>query len=327
MIPPHFWEQNRPTLPARLLSPVAAIVTVATARRVARPGWHAPVPVVCCGNVTVGGAGKTTVALDLGRRLLARGVGVAFLTRGYGGSSRGVRRVQPGDPPRLAGDEPLLLAEVAPTWTGADRAASARAAIAGGAEILVMDDELQNRTLAKDLSLLVVDGAAGFGNGFVLPAGPLREPVAAGAVRCVAAILIGPDQAGVRTALAQILPALSATLCPHPPISGLAGKPFLAVAGIGRPEKFFSMLETAELIVAERAAFPDHHIFTRRELCRLKDRAARSGLTLVTTPKDAVRLPPEDRAAFQVIGVSLAWEDDTSIDRLVDRLVDLARRS
>ena len=192
-MPPGFWGRDG-VLP-RLLSPLAAVTAAVTAWRVARPGWRAPVPVICCGNVTVGGAGKTTVALDLGARLAARGRAVHFLLRGYGGSVRGPHRVAAGDTAARVGDEALLLAEVAPTWIGADRAASARAAVAAGAQVLVMDDGLQNPGLHKDLSLLVVDGASGFGNGRVLPAGPLREPVAAGAARCQAAVLIGPDLA------------------------------------------------------------------------------------------------------------------------------------
>ncbi len=166
---PAFWQSDG-VLP-RLLSPLAALVAGATARRVAQPGWRAPVPVVCCGNAGVGGAGKTTLALDLGARLQRRGAAVAFLTRGYGGRVRGTARVGDGDDAAEMGDEALLLAAVAPTFVGPDRAAGARAAVADGATVLVMDDGLQNPGLVKDLAFLVIDGAAGFGNGRVLPAG------------------------------------------------------------------------------------------------------------------------------------------------------------
>ena len=165
----------------RLLSPFAAVTAAVTARRVARPGWRAPVPVICCGNVTVGGAGKTTLALDLGARLIARGHGVHFLLRGYGGRRAG-RIASPlaTRPPRSATRRCCWPRSRRP-GSARDRAASARAAVAAGAQVLVLDDGLQNPTLRKDLSLLVIDGATGFGNGRVLPAGPLREPVAAGA--------------------------------------------------------------------------------------------------------------------------------------------------
>ncbi|MDE2581170.1 MAG: tetraacyldisaccharide 4'-kinase, partial [Rhodospirillales bacterium] len=208
---PRFWdaEVGGGALPA-LLAPLAALVAAATARRVARPGWRAPVPVLCVGNATVGGAGKTTVALDLAARLARAGRTPHVLLRGYRGTMRGVRRVAPGDSAALVGDEALLLAEVAPTWVGADRAASARAAVAAGAGALVMDDGLQNPGLVKDVALLVIDGGFGFGNGRVLPAGPLREPVAAAAARCAAAVLIGEDRHGARAALQPALPVLRA---------------------------------------------------------------------------------------------------------------------
>jgi tetraacyldisaccharide 4'-kinase len=311
--PPGFWRHDG-VLP-RLLSPLAAVSSAITARRVARPGWGAPVPVICCGNVTVGGAGKTTLALDLGQRLSACGRTVHFLLRGYGGKKRGPRRVSESDTAADVGDEALLLAAVAPTWIGADRAASARAAVAGGAQVLVLDDGLQNPTLRKDLSLLVVDGATGFGNGRVLPAGPLREPIAAGAARCQAAVLIGDDTA--RAADALSLPVLRARLVPGPEISVLAGRRVLAFTGIAIPDKFFTMLAAAGVILAGTRPFPDHHPFTEAELRGLIQEAANLDAVPVTTPKDAVRLPTESRASVQVVGVTLAWDDPATLDALL----------
>jgi tetraacyldisaccharide 4'-kinase len=315
--PPGFWRRDGAL--ARLLSPLSAVTAAVTARRVARPGWQAPVPVICCGNVTVGGAGKTTVALDLGARLTAHGRTVHFLLRGYGGSIRGPYRVTAGDTADRVGDEALLLAAVAPTWIGADRAAGARAAVAAGARLLVLDDGLQNPDLSKDLSLLVVDGASGFGNGRVLPAGPLREPVAAGAARCQAAVLIGPDHAGVATTVA--LPVLRAVLRPGPEITALIGRRVLAFAGIARPEKFFAMLADAGVVVAATESFPDHHSFAPADLRRVLDAAARLGAVPVTTPKDAVRLPDAFRDRIGAVGVSLAWEDAAALDALLARVL------
>ena len=312
--PPGFWRRDG-VLP-RLLSPLAAVTAAVTAWRVARPGWHAPVPVICCGNVTVGGAGKTTVALDVGARLVARGKAVHFILRGYGGSVRGPHRVVAGDTAAGVGDEALLLAEVAPTWIGADRAASARAAVAAGAQVLVMDDGLQNPGLHKDLSLLVVDGASGFGNGRVLPAGPLREPVRAGAARCQAAVLIGPDSVGPLP-----LPVLRASLRAGPEIAGWVGRRVLAFAGIARPEKFFTMLADAGVILAATLPFPDHHPFADADLRRVLDEAERTGAAPVTTPKDAVRLPAGYRDRIGVVGVSLAWDDPGAVDELLARYV------
>ncbi|WP_237217772.1 tetraacyldisaccharide 4'-kinase, partial [Falsiroseomonas oryziterrae] len=194
---PGFWTGGSGGIAPLLLSPFSAIYAGATARRMSRTGWKAPVPVICCGNATAGGAGKTTVARDLGRRLADRGVAAHFLLRGYGGTLKGPARVDPeAHDSTQVGDEALLLAEVRPTWVSADRGAGGRAAVEAGAQAIVMDDGLQNPTLEKDLSLLVIDGSFGFGNGRVIPAGPLREPVARAASRCRAAVLIGGDECG-----------------------------------------------------------------------------------------------------------------------------------
>jgi tetraacyldisaccharide 4'-kinase len=309
---PAFWARDG--VVPRLLSPLSPLVAAATARRVARPGWRAPVPVLCCGNIGVGGAGKTTLALDLGQRLLRRGVPVAFITRGYGGRRLTAVQVAPQHDAATVGDEALLLARLAPTWVGADRAASARAAVAAGAGALIMDDGLQNPGLVQDLPLLVIDGAAGFGNGRVLPAGPLREPVAAGAARCRAAVLIGPDATGAAAALP--IPILRADLVPQ--AASLAGRRVLAFAGIGRPAKFFATLAQAGATLVATASFPDHHRYRPAELRRLLQRAAALDALPVTTPKDAVRLPPGMASAIHTAGVSLRWADPAAIETLLE---------
>ena len=316
MMPPAFWQTDG-VLP-RLLAPAAAVFAAATARRVARPGWTAPVPVLCCGNAGVGGAGKTTLVLDLVARLQARGVVVHCLTRGYGGQMRGVVRVDPArHGAALVGDEPLLLAAVAPTWAGADRAASARAAVAAGARALLMDDGLQNPGL-RHQGLLVIDGAVGFGNGRVLPAGPLREPAAVAAARCRAAVLIGVDAAQARAALPPGLPVLAARLAPDAVLPGMR---VLALSGIARPSKFHETLEMAGADVVATADFPDHHAYTDAEIAAVLDRAAGLGAVPVTTPKDAVRLPRAQRDRVRVLGVRLAWDDPAAIEALLAEAV------
>ncbi|HST76562.1 MAG TPA: tetraacyldisaccharide 4'-kinase [Acetobacteraceae bacterium] len=320
---PEFW--GRDGLLPRLLQPVASATAAVTARRVARPGWRASVPVICCGNVSVGGAGKTILALDLARRIAARGVRVHCLLRGYGGRARGVHRARPGDAAAEVGDEALLLAEVAPTWIGADRAASARAAVAAGAEALVMDDGLQNSTLHKDFSFLVVDGGYGFGNGRVLPAGPLREPIAAGAARCRAAVLIGADEAGAARALPPSLPVLRARLVPVADAVDLAGRRVLAFAGIGRPEKFFATVEAVGGVVVGRRPFPDHHPYGEAELAGMIAEAAYLDALPVTTAKDAVRIPAAIREDVAVLGVTLGWEQPDQIEALLAELLSAPR--
>lgn len=285
------------------------------------PGWHAPVPVICVGNAIAGGAGKTTVALDLLARLRAHGIAAHGLTRGYGGSEKGPLQVDPlrHDSGRV-GDEALLLATVAPTWVSADRAAGAREAVAAGAGAIVMDDGLQNPTLHKDLSLLVVDGGYGFGNGRVIPAGPLREPIEAAVARCRAVVLIGEDEAGVRRALPPGVPVLRARPVPSAEIAELAGKPVLAFAGIANPDKFFNALMAAGAVLVAREAFADHYPYDPSDMQALVREAARLKAVLVTTPKDAVRVPAPFREQLAVVGVSLAWESEAVLNALLDPL-------
>jgi tetraacyldisaccharide 4'-kinase len=225
----------------------------------------------------------------------------------------------PEDQATTTGDEALLLAAVAPTWTGADRAVSARAAIADGAEVLLMDDGLQNPSLEKTMSLLVVDGAAGHGNGRVLPAGPLREPVASAASRCRAAVLIGRDTSGALAKLPSSLPVLWADLEQGDEVASLVGHRVLAFAGIAIPDKFFAALRLAGVTIVGCEAFADHHAFTKAELARLGARARALGAILVTTPKDAVRLPVGMKV--RVVSVRLVWETEAAIEALLDELV------
>jgi 3-deoxy-D-manno-octulosonic-acid transferase len=317
---PAFWGHGSRSVLPLVLSPASPVVAAATARRVARRGWRAPVPVICCGNAVVGGAGKTTLALDLAHRFLARGLAVHMLTRGYGGSGGDVVLVDArAHDAATVGDEALLLAAVAPTWRGADRAAAAARAVAGGAQVLVMDDGLQNPTLAKTISLLVIDGGFGFGNGRVLPAGPLREPVRAAVARSDAAVLIGPDRAHALDQVPASLKLFLAELVPGREAAALAGQRVVAFAGIGRPEKFFAMLEGAGVEVVERLPFRDHHVFAEEELAGILDLARSLRAVPVTTPKDHVRIGAALKPQFLPVGVSLGWEDERGLEAFLDR--------
>ncbi len=287
---PDFWSGEGRGIAPLLLSPIAAAYAAVTARRVARHGWRAPVPVICCGNATAGGAGKTTVALDLGRRLANRGVAVHFLLRGYGGTLKGPVRVDPArHDSRAVGDEALLLAAERPTWVAADRGVGAQAAVAAGAQAIVMDDGLQNPSLEKDLSLLVIDGSYGFGNGRIIPSGPLREPVAAAAARSQAAILVGEDECGALAQLPPGLPVLRARLRPGPEAEMLAGQAVFAFCGIANPRKFFATIQEAGAVLAGRLAFADHYPYDAGDLRDLLAEADQLRAVPVTTRKDFVR--------------------------------------
>jgi tetraacyldisaccharide 4'-kinase len=319
---PGFWYAARPTTLARLLQPLSAPYAAAVAHRLRRPpAWRPPVPVVCVGNIVAGGAGKTPVAIDLLARLRTAGIDAHALSRGHGGRERGPLRV---DRARHGasdvGDEPLLLAAAAPTWIARDRAAGARAAVAAGAGMLVLDDGHQNPSLAKTLSIVVADGHDGFGNGLVLPAGPLREPVAAGLSRADALVVMGEDRRGLRRlAESRDLPCLGARLVPDGDSGWLRDQPVLAFAGIGRPDKFFATLVTLGARLAGTMSFPDHHRYTADTVMRLVERAAAQGAIPITTAKDHVRLPAEARAMVRQLPVRVAWDEPAALEALLGR--------
>jgi tetraacyldisaccharide 4'-kinase len=314
---PEFWTQGG--LAPALLAPCALLYRAGGAlREKMTTPWHAPVPVICIGNLTVGGAGKTPTAIAVGRVLQEFGMSVAFLSRGYGGSEKGPVLVDLAvHNARKVGDEPLLLARCAPTWVARDRKDGARLAIADGADVLVMDDGLQNPSLRKDLRIVVVDGSYGFGNERVLPAGPLREPLARGLARADAFVVIGPDRRGLARRLGAQAPVLAAALVPDDAARGLSGRKLHAFAGIGRPEKFFATLDAIGAVRAAAHAFADHHPYSAIEIERLLADAERAGAVLVTTTKDHVRLPPALRARVTAVAVDLAFEDRAALERLL----------
>jgi tetraacyldisaccharide 4'-kinase len=312
---PAFWARRR--LPAQLLRPFGLITRLLTARRVARPGLRLTIPTLCVGNAGVGGAGKTIVALDLLSRLPNRPFA---LTRGYGGTLTGPVLVDPArHQAREVGDEALLLAARAPTIVARDRAAGARLALAEGASAIVMDDGLQNPGVEKTLSFLVIDGGFGFGNGYLLPAGPLREPVAAACARVRAAVLIGEDETNALAALPRHLPVLRARLVPSC-AEDLRGQPVLAFAGIGRPEKFFASVRALGADLRAAKPFPDHHVYAPSELTALLHESDRLGARLVTTTKDQVKLPASLRAATLVVRAGLVWEDPAALEYFLHEL-------
>lgn len=333
---PAFWQAPRPTLAARLLQPIGWLVGTIAARRMARTGERARLPVICVGNPVAGGAGKTPTALALARILREAGHRPIFLTRGHGGTLSGPTRVDPAlHSARDVGDEPRLLAAAAPTILAVDRPAGAALAAAGDADVIVMDDGLQNPSLLKDLALAVVDAGVGFGNKLCLPAGPLRAPMAAQWPRIDALVLVGdgaPGEAVAHEARARGVPVLRARLVPDPDVAAtLAGAPVLAFAGIGRPEKFAATLREAGAGRVDLRAFADHHPYTRRELAELLRAAQRHEARLVTTAKDAARLPatlPDGfRERLTVLPVTLVFDDPEGVATLLTARLSANRPS
>ncbi len=296
---PSFWWRP-PGLISGLLSPLAAVYGAVAASRMARPGRAAGIPIVCIGNLTLGGAGKTPAAMAVARILDAAGRRPVMLSRGYGGALKGPVGVDPARHGAAdVGDEPLLLARCAPTIVARDRAAGADAARAAGAGAIVMDDGFQSSALHKDRSILVVDGRRGIGNGRVFPAGPLRGPLQDQLGRANALMVIGVGAGGEAVAaLARDIPVFHGRLEPNAEaLALLKGRPVLAFAGIGDPEKFFATLRDAGIEIGATVPFPDHHRYRRFEARELIERAGRGGLVLVTTEKDQARLAGQDDLA------------------------------
>lgn len=323
---PGFWHEPAGFL-STLLSPLGAIYAAGTARRL-RGGARnrVGVPVICIGNINAGGTGKTPTAIAVAQHLTAKGVKVHAVTRGYGGEAEGPLLVnERTHTAPETGDEALLLAAFLPTWVSKDRLAGARAAVEAGAECLILDDGFQNPALAYDLSVVVVDAWRGFGNGRVIPAGPLREPVNVGLARADMVLSIGPETAQNRFArtwgkMVQV-PHLTGVLEPLPTGLPLDGLPVLAFAGIGHPEKFFQTLRTLGADLHATHALADHQPLNDTLMTRLLRDAAMRGAQVVTTEKDAVRLSPEFRTQVMTVPVRLEIQDWTPLDQAFHRLL------
>jgi tetraacyldisaccharide 4'-kinase len=325
---PGFWWRPVPGWPAWLLSPLGWIYGTLTLRRMRRPGISVGIPVVCVGNFVAGGAGKTPTAIALARMLAARGEKPFVLMRGYGGRLAGPVAVDPAiHAASDVGDEALLMAGHAPTVVARDRPAGAALAKALGASLVVMDDGLQNPSLAKTLRLAVVDGASGVGNGLCLPAGPLRAPLAGQFEATDAVIVIGEGEAGAAVAAdasASGLPVLIARLTPDPIVAAaLSGQAVIAVSGIGRPEKFAATLRQAGATILAERPFGDHHAYTPGDVAALIAQAGRLGGRIATTEKDMTKLgplwPADARDRLIVVPVTLVFDAPAGVDAVLGR--------
>jgi tetraacyldisaccharide 4'-kinase len=301
-----------------------------------RAGERAAVPVICVGNPTLGGAGKTPTALALADLLAAAGERPVFITRGYGGSEPGPLRVdRQRHDARAVGDEALLLARAFTTVVARDRVAGAKLAVREGASIVVLDDGFQNPALAKDLALLVVEGSSGIGNHRIFPAGPLRAPLMAQLMRAHGLVRIGAGAAGeavAQTAAAMGIAVIAARLVPDPAVAqSLARRRVLAFAGIGHPEKFFATLAETGAELIERRAFADHHPYSAADAQALLATARAGSLLPVTTEKDQARMAgvpalAELVAAARALPVRLQFEDEAAVRALIGRALARVRR-
>ena len=326
---PKFWYRSR-SWQAVLLSPFGALYAWATARRQKNARLtRVDIPVICIGNLNVGGTGKTPTTIALAQLLWARGIAVHIVSRGYGGSLLAVTQVDP----RIhtadeTGDEPLLMAAFAPTWVANERVAGARAAQNAGADVILLDDGFQDPSLTKDLTIIVVDAARGFGNGYCLPAGPLREPVHVGLKRANAVISIGEPEVQSRfreRSAEQVgrIEHLTASLKPIEMGMPWAEGRYLAFAGIGDPEKFFATLRGLGAPLVRTVALDDHQKLARPMIQRLMKEAQSMNAQLVTTEKDAARLPADLRSGILSLPVRLEFDDANALETLLEPVLSV----
>jgi tetraacyldisaccharide 4'-kinase len=327
---PGFWYRP-PSWKSRLLMPLGAVYGWIAGQRLRRQGFDAGIPVLCVGNYHLGGAGKTPLVLALTGLLREQDERPVVLSRGYGGRLRGPVKVDParhgaGD----VGDEPLMLARTVAVVVARERIAGLALARAQGASVILMDDGFQNPAIAKDASLIVIDGHRGLGNGCVFPAGPLRAPLPPQLARTDALIVIGTGTAAAPVA-AAIAARGRAVFSAHleadaASVASLGGKRVLAFAGIGDPERFFRTLRGSGIEVVRQLPFADHHAFSQGEIAALLAEARRDGLTAVTTEKDLARLRrggeiPPWAADIVPFAVTLEFDDAAALRKLVaDRL-------
>jgi tetraacyldisaccharide 4'-kinase len=316
---PKFWR-NR-TLLSYILLPLSLLYYLGFKLRILLTNpLKSPIPVICIGNINLGGSGKTPVALSVAKFFIQKGKKVVFVSKGYKGKLIGPVKVESNHTAVDVGDEPLLLNKIATCIIAKCRKAGVKAAADTGADIIIMDDGMQNPTIHKDLSIIVVDGEMGFGNGFLLPAGPLRETISNALARKPnIVVIVREDKRSIKAQLkdAEII---QTSMIPITSNLDLSSK-YIAFAGIGSPEKFFTTLSEAKLQLADTLAFPDHYSYTETDIEQLLEKAKIMEAYLITTAKDIVRIAPKYHEQIIVLGIEIAWHDQTQLEKYLARFL------
>jgi len=320
---PKFWYLKKDSLLSNSLYPFSLIFRLGTKiRNLISIERKTLLPIICVGNIVIGGAGKTPVALKIGNMLIKAGYKPHFVSKGYGGLEKNNTLVKDWHSPKSVGDEPLLLSEIAPTWIGFDRNKSFQLAFENGADCIVMDDGFQNPTLQKDFSIIVINGEQGFGNKRVIPSGPLRESISRGLSRTNLVITIGDISETVKDKIPKHIPLLTANFKIKEDDMMLKGQSVTAFAGIAYPEKFFNSLKLVKANIVDKISYSDHHIYSEDDLLNLAEIANKNKSILVTTKKDIVRIPKNFRSLVKTIDGFIELDDEKLLLEILTNLIE-----
>ena len=320
---PKFWYYKRDSFLSNSLYPLSLIFRLGTKiRNLISKERQSKLPVICVGNIVIGGAGKTPVALKIGNMLKKAGYNPHFVSKGYGGLEKNNTLVKDWHSPVSVGDEPLLLSEIAPTWIGLDRNKSFELAREQGANCIVMDDGFQNPTLQKDFSIIVINSEQGFGNKRVIPSGPLRESINRGLSRTNLVITIGDISKSVKYKIPKHIPIIEANFKIKEDDFMLKGQRVTAFAGIAYPEKFFNSLKLVKANIVDKISYSDHHIYSENDLLNLAETANKNKSILVTTKKDMVRIPKAFRSLVRTIDGFIQFDDEKLLLEILTNLVE-----
>ena len=320
---PKFWYQKKDTFLSNSLYPLSLLFRLGTKLRTCFSKKKiSNLPIICVGNIVIGGAGKTPVALKIGNMLKKAGYNPHFVSKGYGGLEKNNTLVKDWHSPKSVGDEPLLLSEIAPTWIGLDRNKSFELANENGADCIIMDDGFQNPTLQKNFSIIVINGEQGFGNKRVIPSGPLRESINRGLSRTNLIITIGDITDSIIKKIPKHIPIIGANFKIKEDEMILKGKKITAFAGIAYPEKFFSSLKLLKANIVDEISYSDHHIYSENDLLYLAEIANKNKSILVTTKKDMVRIPKAFRSLVNTIDGFIQLDDEKLLLEILTNLIE-----
>ena len=320
---PKFWYKKKDTYLSNTLYPLSLLFRFGTKiRNVISRKRVFQIPIICIGNIVVGGAGKTPVALKLGSMLKKNGYKPHFVSKGYGGIETNNTLIKEWHSAQSVGDESLLLSEVAPTWIGKDRNKSFILAKENGADCIIMDDGFQNPSLQKDFSIIVINGEQGFGNKRVIPSGPLRESIARGIARANLIIVIGEIDENTKRKISNSVPVIYANFKISKDNKIYKNQKITAFAGIAYPEKFYNSLNEQGAILEKKISYPDHHIFDENDMLNLAETANLTKSILVTTKKDFVRIPKSYRSLVSTLDGEIDFEDEGLLTEILSNLLE-----